>query len=96
MLEKTGEEQIGLDKAGINPASAGRLWHKERKCPECKSKMVRRSHMRGLLERGLLKPLGVKAFRCEKCDARFYRFGSSLSQKKAQPPSSDGGAATLK
>jgi hypothetical protein len=52
--------------------------------------------MRGLLERGLLKPLGVKAYRCETCDHRFYRLGSR-TQEKAQPMARlNSGAASLK
>jgi ribosomal protein L37AE/L43A len=34
---------------------------KRRSCPKCGSRGVRRSQMRGLWERGLLKTLGVKA-----------------------------------
>jgi transcriptional regulator NrdR family protein len=45
-----------------------------RKCPECGSGAVRRSQMRGFLERGILRPVGLRAFRCESCDARHYGF----------------------
>ena len=45
-----------------------------RKCPECGSGTVRRSQMRGFLERGVLRPVGLRAFRCETCDARHYGF----------------------
>jgi hypothetical protein len=31
--------------------------------------------MSGILERGILRSLGVRAFRCEACDARFYGYG---------------------
>jgi len=44
------------------------------KCPKCGSAEVRRSHMRGLVERGVLKLVGVKAYRCESCDWRYYAF----------------------
>ena len=47
---------------------------KARKCPECGSSAVRRSLMRGFLERGVLRPVGLRAFRCESCDARHYGF----------------------
>jgi hypothetical protein len=43
--------------------------------------------MRGLLERGLLKPLGVKAYRCEQCNARFYRYWRS-SKEQLHPKTS--------
>jgi hypothetical protein len=45
---------------------------KERKCPRCGSHETRRSQMRGLWERGVLKTIGVRAYRCETCDHRFY------------------------
>ena len=47
---------------------------KMRKCPECGSRKVRRSQMRGLWERGVLRAVGVKAYRCEGCDKRYYEF----------------------
>jgi predicted RNA-binding Zn-ribbon protein involved in translation (DUF1610 family) len=43
-----------------------------RKCPKCGSEEVRRSQMKGLAERGVLKMLGVRAYRCESCDWRYY------------------------
>lgn len=46
----------------------------EHKCPECGSGEVRRSQMRGFLERGVLKALGARAYRCEGCDRRYYEF----------------------
>jgi hypothetical protein len=42
------------------------------RCPDCGSEALRRSQMRGLLERGLLRVIGVRAFRCESCDKRHY------------------------
>ena len=48
-----------------------------RKCPECGSTTVRRSQMRGFLERGVLRPVGLRAYRCESCDARHYGFERS-------------------
>jgi len=89
-------EEVGMNATGTQRARAGGKRQGERLCPSCKSEKVRRSQMRGLLERGLLKPLGMKAYRCERCDARFYRFGSR-SQEKAPPgTSSNGGEASLK
>ena len=49
-------------------------------CPSCRSGQLHRSQMRGLLERGVLRNLGIRAFRCERCDERFFRFGTGPSQ----------------
>jgi rubredoxin len=43
-----------------------------RKCPKCGSEEVRRSQMKGLAERSVLKMVGVRAYRCETCDWRYY------------------------
>jgi hypothetical protein len=53
-----------------------------RNCPECGSTAVRRSQMRGFLERGLLRPVGVRAYRCESCDARHYGFERSVGRHR--------------
>jgi transcriptional regulator NrdR family protein len=45
-----------------------------RKCPGCMSAHVRRSQMRGFLEHGVLRTVGVRAYRCESCDKRYYGF----------------------
>jgi hypothetical protein len=100
MAEKTEVEnkveEMEKRAAGPRREHASGTRQGARQCPDCKSEKVRRSQMRGLLERGLLKPLGMKAYRCERCDARFYRFGSR-SQEKAPPgTSSNGGEASLK
>ena len=47
---------------------------KKQSCPECGSKAVHRSQMRGFVERGVLKLIGVRAYRCESCDQRYYEF----------------------
>lgn len=47
---------------------------KKRKCPECGSEQVRRSQMRGFLERSLFRIIGLRAHRCESCDYRYYEF----------------------
>ena len=46
----------------------------ERKCPECGSGDMRRSRMRGLWERVVLRTIGVNAYRCERCLFRHYEF----------------------
>ena len=58
--------------------------NKRHRCPMCGSGDVRRSHMKGLWERGLLKAVGVKAYRCESCDARYYgRSGAETRRQKS-------------
>jgi rubredoxin len=47
---------------------------KKRKCPECGSEQARRSQMRGLLQRSIYRIIGLKAYRCESCDFRYYEF----------------------
>jgi hypothetical protein len=42
--------------------------------PSCSSSKVRRSKRNGVVERGLLKVLGVHAYRCEECDERYLSF----------------------
>jgi ribosomal protein L37AE/L43A len=49
-------------------------------CPTCRANTVRRSHMSGFLERGILRSIGIRAFRCEVCDARFYGHGHGHSE----------------
>jgi len=46
----------------------------ERKCPKCSSGNMRRSQMRGFWERVVLRTIGVKAYRCERCFYRYYEF----------------------
>ena len=53
-----------------------------RKCPKCRCEEVRRSHMRGLVERGVLKMVGVKAYRRESCDWRYYGFRRTETKEK--------------
>jgi ssDNA-binding Zn-finger/Zn-ribbon topoisomerase 1 len=47
---------------------------KKRKCPACGGERVRRSQMRGFLERRILRTVGLRAYRCESCDKRHYVF----------------------
>lgn len=56
----------------VNEVKAANV--KKHKCPKCGSKEVRRSQMRGLWERGVLRALGVRAYRCDGCDHRYYEF----------------------
>jgi hypothetical protein len=44
----------------------------KRHCPHCGSSEVFRSHRRGAMERYLPPAVGLRAFRCVNCDARFY------------------------
>jgi len=44
----------------------------KRPCPYCGGSEVFRSHSRGTMERYLLRAVGVRAFRCVNCNARFY------------------------
>jgi hypothetical protein len=93
-IERKAEERR-MNAAETESVRAGGVKLGGRKCPACKSGRVRRSQMRGLFER-LLKALGVKAYRCEQCDVRFYRFGSR-SREQVQPATgSNGGQASLK
>jgi hypothetical protein len=49
-------------------------------CPYCTSVEVFRSHRRGFIERYVLPPFRMRAYRCIKCDTRFYAL--SLFQKE--------------
>ena len=44
-------------------------------CPRCRAAELHRSQMRGVVERGILRPVGIRAYRCAACDKRFLRFG---------------------
>ena len=58
---------------------------KEHRCPNCGSEALRRSQMRGLIERGVLRVIGIRAFRCESCDQRHYGFeGKEGNQNKSR------------
>ena len=90
MLDKIGAVEARVENAregGVEKAGA------DRECPACQSHAVRRSQMRGFVERGFLKPLGVKAYRCEKCDERFFRFGTAHSGKQEAGKTLKSGAA---
>ena len=57
---------------------------KRRRCPSCGSGEVRRSQMKGIWERGLLKAVGVNAYRCERCDLRYYGRGRMEGKHKSR------------
>ena len=46
-------------------------------CPRCRASELYRSQMRGVVERSILRPVGIRAYRCAACDKRFLRFGGS-------------------
>ena len=46
-------------------------------CPLCQSKRIHKSRRQGILERTILALIFVRAFRCERCDFRFYRWSSN-------------------
>jgi predicted nucleic-acid-binding Zn-ribbon protein len=56
----------------VNEVQAAKI--KKHKCPECGSHKARRSQMHGFWERGVLRVVGVRAYRCEKCDKRHFEF----------------------
>jgi DNA-directed RNA polymerase subunit RPC12/RpoP len=54
----------------------------ERKCPKCGSGGMRRSQMRGFWEQVVLRTIGAKAYRCERCDHRYYQFRPGEAKHK--------------
>jgi len=44
----------------------------KRPCPHCGSQEIFRSHRRGFIERYVLPSFRMRAYRCIKCDTRFY------------------------
>ena len=55
-------------------------------CPLCRSTRIHQSRRKGIIERILLL-IFVRPFRCERCDARFFRI-SLLSKPNAHRPAS--------
>src|ERR1700745_3999541 len=51
-----------------------------RPCPHCSSTEVFRSHRRGPFEKYLFSIIGMRPYRCIKCDSRFYGFGPATEQ----------------
>ena len=75
----------GLGKGDLYVGILRKLFlTEERKCPECGSGNMRRSQMRGFWERGVLRTIGVRAYRCERCDDRYYEF--RLGKDKHEKP----------
>ena len=64
--------------------------NRRHRCPMCGSRDVRRSQMRGLWERGLLKTAGVKAYRCERCDVRYYGRGGTETRGEKRSIEAEG------
>jgi len=63
----------------------------KRICPRCSAAQVHRSQMRGVVERSILRPVGIRAYRCAACDQRFLRFGGG-----GEKPAGANGAARVK
>jgi hypothetical protein len=55
------------------------------RCPDCGSLQTHRSRKRGIVEYVLSAIIFVRPFRCEECDARFFRW--SLREKRDLPRS---------
>jgi transposase-like protein len=67
-----------------------KVLHRKKVCPRCGA-AIHRSQMRGFLERGILRPVGVRAYRCAGCDERFLRFGGA---KQAEIEAANGESGT--
>ncbi len=67
------EVKMNSQVRSMNTANA--VKKKSSKCPSCGGGEVRRSQMRGLLERGILRFFGIHAYRCQDCDRRYYAMG---------------------
>ena len=52
-------------------------------CPRCTSVRIHQSRRRGIIETMLLAMVCFRPFRCERCDARFFRF--SFAAKTNSP-----------
>lgn len=46
----------------------------KRPCPQCSSNEVFRSHRRGPFEKYFFSVIGLRPYRCIKCESRFYGF----------------------
>ena len=67
-----------------------------RTCPACRSTEVRSSHRRGFFERGLLAGVGILPFRCEQCQARFYRLAVGAYRRRSSYAASSPGRAGVR
>ena len=69
-------------------------------CPRCGSTNVRRSRRRGLLERVLLRLLGLRPYRCEDCDERFLhgysKSADATTERSVLAKNANPAAANLK
>lgn len=54
-------------------------------CPRCSSRKIRRSKRKGFWERLILDPAGIRPYRCEECDERFFRYRGRDSQGSNTP-----------
>ena len=65
----------------------------KRMCPRCRTVELHRSEMHGLIERNILRPVGIRAYRCAGCDERFLRFsGGGEKLRSAVGPRLKGGS----
>jgi hypothetical protein len=48
-------------------------------CPQCHSERIHQSRRKGSIERRILAMIFVRAFRCERCDLRFFRLSFSTN-----------------
>lgn len=53
-------------------------------CPECQSENIYKSRRKGWLEAVVLKLIHVRAYRCQSCDLRFFRWATH--RRPAAPP----------
>jgi len=60
----------------------------KRMCPRCRTAELRRSQMHGMIERSILRPVGIRAYRCASCDERFLRFGGGEKLVRSEMGSS--------
>lgn len=58
-------------------------------CPHCRSKRTHRSRRRGIIERTFLTVIFVKPFRCQACDARFFRHSPLITFRPARQRRTD-------
>jgi hypothetical protein len=64
----------------------------KRMCPRCRTAELHRSQMHGLIERSILRPVGIRAYRCAGCDERFLRFGGGGEKPVRSDVGSKGGS----
>jgi predicted Zn-ribbon and HTH transcriptional regulator len=53
-------------------------------CPVCHSERIHQSRRKGVLEKIVLAVMFVRPFRCERCDARFFRWSISENPNAAR------------